>query len=313
MRKAIVTGANGFVGHAVVEQLCRNGVSVIAMVHSVQQRVFESDYVKVVPFELEDASRLPDIIEDRDVDVFYHFAWQGGHGENRHDTAAQLRNVQWSVDCLRAAHDMGCKRFVGAGTITELEAYLASNEQESRPGLGYIYGGAKLTAHIMLKSIAASLGIEFVWGMLINAFGVGEKSPRLINRTIRSMLETNAPILFTSGEQNYDFVYIDDAARAFCLLGDFGIPFKSYMIGSGEAKTLKEFLCSLREILDPKREFRFGDILYTGADIPLDCFSIKELQTDTGFSPQVTFEQGIQKTAAWIAQGLDSKAKLFRT
>lgn len=302
MKKVIVTGANGFVGHAVAEQLCRQGVSVIALVHSVQQRTYDGGLVKLIPFELRDAARLPEIIADRDIDVFYHFAWEGGHGENRNDTALQLQNVQWSVDCLRAAHAMGCKRFVGVGTIMETETYLAANTQENKPGLGYIYGGAKLTTHAMLKSVAADLGIDFIWGMLINAFGIGEKSPRLINRTIRDILGSTKPLLFTDGNQNYDFVYIDDVARAFCLLGDLGVPFKDYMIGSGKAKPLKQFLYTLRDTLEPEREFRLGSIAYTGVDIPLECFSIKELQADTGFSPEVSFAEGIRKTAAWISE-----------
>ena len=302
MKKAIVTGANGFVGHAVTECLAKQGVKVIALVHSVQKRTFAGgEQVRCVPFEMKDISRLPEIIPDRDIDVFYHFAWAGGHGADRNDTAKQLQNVQWSVECLRAAHALGCRRFVGVGTIMEIETYYAANEQESRPGLGYIYGGAKLTAHAMCKSVAASLGIEFVWGMLINAFGVGEKSPRLINRAIRDILGGDAPLAFTEGYQNYDFVYIDDAARAFCLLGDKGVPYKSYMIGSGQAKPLREFLYALRQTLDPDREFQFGAVPYTGVDIPLECFSIDELKKDTGYEPNVSFEEGVRKAAAWIS------------
>ena len=301
MKKAIVTGANGFVGHAVTECLARQGVEVIALVHTVQKREYEGGaLVRLVPFEMKDISRLPELIPDRDVDVFYHFAWNGGHGSDRNDTAVQLQNVQWSVECLRAAHAIGCRRFVGVGTIMEFETYYAANEQESRPGLGYIYGGAKLAAHAMLKSVAASLGIEFVWGMLINAFGVGEKSPRLINRTIRDMLSTEEPLAFTPGEQNYDFVYIDDAARAFYLLGEKGVPFKSYMIGSGHAQPLKNFLYALRDTVAPGRELGLGAIPSTGVDTPLEIFSIDELKKDTGYEPEVPFTEGIMSTANWI-------------
>ena len=42
--------------------------------------------------------------------------------------------------------------------------------------------------------------------------------------------------------QNYDFVYIDDVARAFRLIGEKGKPFHEYVIGSGNAKPLKNFL-----------------------------------------------------------------------
>lgn len=300
MKKAIVTGANGFVGNAVVKELCRQGVEVTALIHTVQKREFDRDKVKLIEFNLEDASNLSKIITDRDYDVFYHFAWNGGHGTDRNDTLTQLKNVQWSIDCLRVAKEIGCKRFIGVGTIMEFESYSASNEQENMPNMGYIYGGAKLTAHMMMKSVAVSLGIDLVWGMLINAYGPGEKSPRLINRTIRTVLGGEKLLEFTKGEQNYDFVFIDDAARAFYLLGEKGKAFKQYMIGSGDAKPLRVFLETIREELNAPQEFTYGAVPYTGINLPLETFSIDEIQADTGYEPKTSFIDGIIQTARWM-------------
>lgn len=301
MKKVIVTGANGFVGSAVVQELLKNNIEVIALVHSVQKREFgASPLLKLVPFDLEQASDLPEIIKDRDVDTFYHFAWNGGHALDRNNTQLQLQNVQWSVDCLRAAKKIGCSRFIGVGTIMEFETYYTSNSQENRPGMGYIYGASKLTAHAMCKSVAADIGIDLVWAMLINTYGVGEKSPRLINRTIKNILESSNPIDFTPGLQNYDFVYIDDTAKAFYLLGRHGKPFKNYMVGSGAAKPLKEFIIEMQQAIAPEREFRFGVVPYTGTDIPLSVFSIDELKNDTGYQPKISFAKGVVKTKKWL-------------
>ena len=51
---------------------------------------------------------------------------------------------------------------------------------------------------------------------------------------------------FTAGTQNYDFVYIDDVARAFRLIGEKGKPFHEYLIGSSTARPLKEFLLEMK-------------------------------------------------------------------
>lgn len=303
MKKAIVTGANGFIGSAVVRRLLRAGVEVIALVHSHQSREFdaENSRLRLVPFELERIDRLEELIPDRDIDTFYHFAWNGGHADDRNDAGKQLKNAEWSVECVKAAKRLGCARMVCAGTIMEFETYAAAMEQENRPGMGYIYGGAKLAAHAMCKSAAVQEGIALVWGMLINAYGVGEYAPRLINRTIRNVLE-GAPLKFTEGKQIYDFVYVDDAAEAFYLLGEKGRAFKSYMIGSGEPKPLREFLEQLHETIAPDRVFQYGAVPYTGADLPESVFSIDELQRDTGYTPRVSFQEGIARTRDWLAE-----------
>ena len=101
----------------------------------------------------------------------------------------------------------------------EHETLAAAYKDGNHPGLGYIYGGGKLIAHVMSMSVAADIGIDLVWAEITNAYGVGELSPRFVNTTIRKIIH-GEPLQFTAGTQNYDFVYIDDVARAF--LSDWG-------------------------------------------------------------------------------------------
>lgn len=301
MKKVIVTGANGFIGSAVVGRLLQEGIEVIALVHSRQRRCFASNpRLRVVPFALEQIGELDTLIPDRDIDTFYHFAWDGGHAEERNDAGKQLKNAEWSVECVRAAKRLGCGRVVCAGTIMEFETYATAMAQENRPGMGYIYGGAKLAAHAMCKSAAVQAGIDLVWGMLINAYGVGEHAPRLINRTIRDIL-AGRELKFTAGTQIYDFVYVDDAAEAFYLLGERGVAFKSYMIGSGRPRPLKAFLEELRETIAPEQTFHYGAIPYTGIDLPESVFFTEALSRDTGYVPRVSFRDGVKRTRDWLA------------
>ena len=301
MKKVIVTGANGFIGNAVVKRLLRERIEVIALVHSRQNRKFAPDpLLRIIPFELEMLCQLDTLVPDRDIDTFYHFAWDGGHAEERNNTAKQLKNVEWSAECVRAAKRLGCRRVVGTGTIMELETYATAIAQENRPGMGYIYGGAKLAAHAMCKSLAADMGIDLVWGMLINAYGVGETAPRLINRTIRDIL-AGRELRFTEGRQIYDFIYVDDAAEAFYLLGEKGKAFKSYMIGSGKPRPLKSFLEELRETIAPEQTFPYGAVPYTGIDLPESAFFTDELCRDTGFVPRVSFGDGVKRTRDWLS------------
>lgn len=296
MKKALVTGANGFVGSALVKELVSNGVEVIAL--SRRNDNIPSG-VRFIPFELSDSQKLPELIPDRDIDVFYHFAWAGSSGAARADTVLQLNNVQWTVDCLRAAKTMNCKKFVCAGSLMENEIILAAFKQGNKPAAGHIYSSGKLVAHTMCMSVAAEIGMDIVWAVITNAYGVGEMSPRFLNSTIRKIIN-NEPLQFTSGTQNYDFVYIDDVARAFRLIGENGKPFCHYLIGSSHARPLKEFILEIKSVLAPDRDFIFGNVPYTGVSMPLEGFDCSLTEKDTGFKAEISFKEGIVKTMEWL-------------
>jgi nucleoside-diphosphate-sugar epimerase len=306
MKKVIVSGANGFVGNAVVKELEANGIKVIALgKEEHHENIRESNLVEFCPFSLEHIEAAKEHLKDCGADTFYHFAWAGSAGRDRADTALQLKNVQWTVDCLRLAKELGCTRFVGAGSIMESETIKASWKQENRPGLGYIYGSGKLAAHTMCKSVAADIGIDLVWAMITNAYGVGERSPRMVNTTIQKCIRREPP-QFTAGTQNYDFVYIDDVARAFRMIGEKGKPFCEYLIGSSNAKPLKEFLLEMKEAIAPDLEFVFGDIPFTGVNQPLEDFDCSKTETDTGFRAEISFAEGCVRTRNWWREQNDT-------
>ena len=238
MKKAIVTGANGFIGSHLVRKLLDEGIDVISVDLDGRNNNIprESQFVSC---DLNRPEKLLEIIDEHDIDTIYHLAWLGLTGEKRGSYEVQLNNAKCAISSLLVAKQLGCKRFIGTGSIMEDETNIAVETEGHKPGIGYVYGAGKYVARSMCTCIAADIGIDFIWAKITNTYGVGEVSDRFINTTIRKIIN-HEKLQFTPALQNYDFVYIDDIAKAFYLIGEKGKPFKSYMISSGEASQLKD-------------------------------------------------------------------------
>ena len=89
------------------------------------------------------------------------------------------------------------------------------------PSINSLYCTAKIAADYMARAIAGSLGIDYIRAVISNIYGAGEKSPRLVNTSIRKLLNDER-CAFSAGEQMYDFIYVTDAAKMFAALGDSG-------------------------------------------------------------------------------------------
>ena len=264
MKTAIVTGASGFIGCALVEELLQHDYQVYAVCRRAScNKVPQDRNVETVACDMHEIGRLADLLPKMGYDFFFHLAWAGTAGGERINTELQLQNAKWTVEALRVSKALGCGRFVCAGSIMEREAIASAYLQGNRLGMGYIYGAGKVVSRIMSASIAAELKEEILWGVITNAYGPGEKSPRLVNTSIRKCIRKES-LDFTAGTQNYDFVYIDDVARAFRLIAERGNPFCEYLIGSSQAKPLREFLLEMQAAIAPDIEFRFGEIPFTG-------------------------------------------------
>lgn len=300
MNKVIITGADGFVGSHTTREFLENGCHVLAVSRSAElKNLKKHDHLTHIVCNVFDTKELLTKLPKGEYDAFIHFAWMGASGEERINYNLQMKNALGTVECMKIAKEIGCKRFLCAGTIMEYEIEAAIHTQGSHPGMGYIYGMGKHIAHCICKSVAASIGIDLLWPMITNAYGVGELSPRFINTTLRKMI-MNEPLQFTAATQNYDFIYVTDVAKAFYLIAQKGIPFHEYMIGSGNARPLKEFILEMQQALAPELTPLFGDVPFTGTNIPLSTFSIDNIKRDTGFVPQISFTEGTRRTMEWL-------------
>jgi nucleoside-diphosphate-sugar epimerase len=304
MKNAIITGSSGFVGHWLIEELVSHGVEVIAVVRSQDAANNLSkryNNIEIVICPAADINKLPDLVKVKNVDVFYHLAWEGTSGMGRADVEMQLSNIRATCDTIKVAHILGCKRFINAGSIIEYEIMKYIPQDNSMPGAASIYGAAKLAADFMGKSLAVNLELPYISVIISNIYGPGEKSARIINTTIRKILN-NEKTEFTPGNQLYDYIYISDAVKALYMIGDKGKAYTSYYIGNQKQYPLKDFIIRLRDVVNSDYELNFGGIPYVGALLRYDEFDTDKLYNEFGFIPQISFEQGIKNTMQWIIE-----------
>ncbi|MCI6497383.1 MAG: NAD(P)-dependent oxidoreductase [Lachnospiraceae bacterium] len=301
MKKAIITGPTGSIGIALINKLISENVEVVAVCRPGSARISripESDKVQIVECSLDEITNLIDMI-DGGADVFYHFAWDGTFGNMRNDMRLQNNNVKYALDAVEVAKKLGCRKFIGAGSQAEYGRVTGVLRPDTPAFPENGYGIAKLCAGQMTRIMCEQLGIEHVWTRILSIYGPYDGENTMIMSVISKLLKGEKPSL-TPGGQMWDYLYSKDVANAFYLLGGKGKSGSVYCIGSGEARPLKEYVEILRDTIDEKLELGFGDVPYGDKQVMHLCADISNLTEDTGFRPEVGFEDGIRETIEWV-------------
>ena len=102
----------------------------------------------------------------------------------------------------------------------------------------------------------------------------------------------------------WDYLYSEDAARALYLLGQKGRDGRTYCIGSGQARPLREYIEMLRDAINPALPLGIGEVPYGENQVMYLCADISDLTRDTGFVPEVTFEEGIRRTIEYCGRSI---------
>ena len=300
--KAIVTGANGFIGKQLINGLLNRNYKIVALDIRFDDALLGNKNVTCINVLDKEVLELVSLIPADNYNCFFHLAWAGTSGPNRANYEMQLNNVKLACQYVELCSKIGCKRFLYASSINEMETYEYLQSDDIEPSGGYIYGTGKLAAHLMGETVAKANNIDFIPVIITNIYGVGEKSARMIYTSIVKLIKKEH-CSFTEGFQTYDFIYITDAINSIVEVSEKGKPFNRYYIGSCEPKPLREFLLTMRDIVDPKAELGLGDIPFKGIDISYNQFDLKKVEKDTGYKNEISFENGIKMTADWIRNG----------
>ncbi len=311
MNRVIITGPTGAIGMALIEYLKERNIQVIAVVRGDSVRkihIKESGNVAMVECALAEMLELPQRVrevirqkgwsESRSIDTFYHLAWDGTFGDSRNDMYLQNRNVKYALNAVDAAAKLGCEMFIGAGSQAEYGRYEGKLNAEVPVFPENGYGIAKLCAGQMTRIRCEQKGIKHIWTRILSVYGPYDGSKTMVMSMIDKMINGERASC-TKGEQMWDYLYSKDAAKMMYLLGCYGVHGKTYCLGSGTVKPLREYIEIIRNIVDPDAEIGYGDIEYSSKQIMYLCADIQELADDTGYYADYTFERGMEQTVKW--------------
>ncbi|MBP1763532.1 MAG: NAD-dependent epimerase/dehydratase [Firmicutes bacterium] len=300
MKRAVISGATGAIGTALISRLVKENVNVLVLYRGDSKRISgikDHPLVKKKRCSLEELADFK-LVEDEKYDVFYHFAWDGTFSNARNDTFLQNMNVKYTLDAVNLAKQLGCHTFIGAGSQAEyglVEGKLTPNTP-AFPENGY--GIAKLCAGQLSRILCNQIGMRHIWTRTLSVYGPMDNEFSLTMSTIIKLLN-GEQTHFTKGEQIWDFLYSEDAANAFYLLGKKGVNGKTYCIGSGNPLLLKDAISEIISLINPDALTGIGDLPYPPKQVMYLCADIKSLSVDTGFVPVVSFKEGICKTIDW--------------
>jgi len=298
MKVITLTGATSMLGLALIKQCIFNKIKVIAFVRPDSRRLNrlpDSDLITVVKCNLDDLVNFdPAEVKSEIPDVFYHFGWEYTDKQGRYNCDKQLKNIHHTLAAVHLVKKWGCKRFIGAGSQAEYGCSLTPLSSNTPVDPEMAYGIAKYAAGKFAKIECEKLNLGYVWIRILSIYGRNDNEGTLIKDFIEKC-KNNHPMPLGPCTHIWDYLYEDDAGRAFLAIGEKGLNGKTYCLGSGIGKPLKEYLETIRSIVNPEYVPRYGEIPYSEKSVKYLCADISELTNDTGWKPEVSFKERIKK------------------
>ena len=299
--KILVTGGSGFLGTHVCAELTRRGVTQVLAPRSSQ-------------YDLTDGRATRALFEQERPQLVMHLAASvGGIGANlKHPGTFFRDNMAMGLHVLEEARRAGTAKVVIAGTICAYPKFAPVPFREDDLWSGYPeetnapYGVAKKALLVMAQAYRQEFGCNFVMLFPVNLYGPRDnfdlESSHVIPAMIRK-LETarvhgdSSVTLWGDGSPTREFLFVEDAARGLCDAAERYNDPDPVNLGAGFEISMRE----LAEKIQHKIGFR-GDLVWDTSrpnGQPRRMLDVSRARERFGFSAQVSFDEGLDKTIAW--------------
>jgi UDP-glucuronate 4-epimerase len=305
----LVTGAAGFIGSHISEELLSRATSVVGVdcftpyyPRKIKERnlsaLRDAPNFRLVEADLRSAD-LTELLAE--TDVVLHQAAQPGvrlsWGAAFDDYVEH--NLIATQRLLEAARRVRLQRFVFASSSSvygNAAAYPTTESTLPRPFSPY--GTTKLAAEHLCGLYAANWGVPTVALRYFTVYGARQRPDMAMHRFLRAAIEDRELELYGNGEQLRDFTHVDDVVRANVLAATRTVPPGSTVnVAGGSYETVNGVLATIAELVGQplritRRGEQAGDVERTRAD----CSAAEAL---LGWRPTVPLADGIASQLAW--------------
>ncbi|MBO7484662.1 MAG: NAD-dependent epimerase/dehydratase family protein [Spirochaetaceae bacterium] len=299
MNTAIVTGATSFIGISLIKTLFQNEYTIYAVIrpHSSRRILLNNvnnNRCRFIECNLSDIGQLVRLVDKNyQFDEFYHFGWSSDFDNPRYNLEGQMKNVTYTMDAMRAAKELGCKKFIAVGSQAECGLVEMPINSTTTDNPITAYAKAKCETFRQCCKVSDELGISFYWPRLLSAYGPYDRSHTLVMSCIDACIN-HKKISLSKAEQIWDFVYVDDVAKSLKLIVEKGEPQKKYSIASGVGRPLGEYIQDIADIYGypdlmngiGKRPYSENEVMYLVGDV-------SEIHEDTGMCFDTDFKKHI--------------------
>jgi NAD dependent epimerase/dehydratase len=309
--RVLVTGAGGFIGSHLLEELVRRGACVRAFLHYNSRG--ERGLLDVVPAEIVD--EVDTIFGDlRDADTV-RYAVQGATSVFHLGALIAIpysyasprdvveTNVLGTLNVLMAAREAGVRRVVHTSTSEVYGTAQYVPIDESHPLQGQSpYAASKIGADQLAESFHRSYGLPVSIVRPFNTFGP-RQSARAVIPTIMSQALTGSVVRLGSTMPTRDFNFVTDTVRGFLCVADSPQTVGEILnVGTGRETTVADLITVIGKLLDRELEVKVDDHRLRPADsevyrLVADATKIRRL---CNWEPTVSLEEGLSRTLHWM-------------
>lgn len=319
--KILVTGADGFIGSHLTEALISAGADVTALA---QYNSFDSHgwlddlpepvrrKINLVRGDIRDAAFVSRLVHGHEV-VFHLAALIAIPYSYIAAQSYVETNVIGTLNVLEAARQHGTERIVHTSTSEVYGTAITMPIDESHPLQGQSpYSASKIAGDMMAEAFARSFGVPVVILRPFNTFGPRQSERAIIAATIRQALDPSCPaIMIGDATTVRDLTFVTDTAAAFMAAGiadgvEYG---QAYNAGSQRAIMIGDLIDIILELASCEKPVLQDEkrLRPTNSEVRALLADCNRFVRATGWSPQVTLEEGLRQTVSWWRARLSTR------